>query len=360
MPVLRPSCLAALAALSLAGCKPQKQADIRTATPLVQVARVRPADAGSHAYTGIVTARVRSDLGFRVQGKVTERLVDTGQPVTRGQVLMRIDPTDYGHAVTVQSGDVAAARARWVQAAADERRYRGLVGSGAVSQSTYDQAKAAADSARAQLSAAEAQEKVARNQDNYAELLADADGTVVETLAEPGQVVSAGQTVIRLAHAGPREAAVDLPETERPALGSAATASLYGGSVDVTAHLRQLSDAADVSTRTFEARYVLDGAGAQAPLGATVTLRLAESQPGGLVEIPLGALDDEGQGPGIWVIDPATAHVAYRPVQVAALGAETATLRQGARPGEQIVASGGHFLHAGEQVQRAGTQAAMQ
>jgi hypothetical protein len=187
---------------------------------------------------------------------------------------------------------------------------------------------------------------------------------VVDTLAEPGQVVTAGQTVVQLAHAGPREASVDLPETERPALGSAAEARLYGGTVTVAAHLRQLSDAADPRTRTYEARYVLDGTGARAPLGATVTISLADVQPEGAqaarTQVPLAALDDEGRGPGIWVIDPASFHIAYRPVQVAQFGAETAVLSSGARPGEQIVASGGHFLHEGETVQAVGSQAAMQ
>ena len=121
-------------------------------------------------------------------------------------------------------------------------------------------------------------------------LLADADGTVVETLAEPGQVVAAGQTVVKLAHAGPREAPVNLPETERPVLGAEAQATLYGVTITVSAHLRQLSDAADPMTRTFEARYVLDGQGAQAPLGATVTLHFSSPAAAPTVEVPLGAI----------------------------------------------------------------------
>ncbi len=120
---------------------------------------------------------------------------------------------------------------------------------GAISQSAYDQVKAASDSARALLDAALAQEQVTRNQEDYSLPLADADGTIMETLAEPGQVVAAGQTVVRLAHAGPREAVVNLPETVRPDIGSQAMASLYGGDVRVTARLRQLSDAADRRTR---------------------------------------------------------------------------------------------------------------
>ncbi len=98
--------------------------------------------------------------------------------------------------------DAAQARAR--KASSDEARYRGLVASGAVSASEYDQIKAAADTARADLSAARAQASVAQNATGYAVLLADSDGVVMETLAEPGQVVSAGQVAIRLARAGQR------------------------------------------------------------------------------------------------------------------------------------------------------------
>lgn len=352
--------VAAIAALSLSGCKPDAKADIRTKDRLVQTATVQPAAPEAQAYTGIVAARVQSDLGFRVQGKVVERLVDTGQVVKAGQPLMRIDPTDYTHAITVQSGDVAAARARWVQAAADERRYRSLTASGAISQLTYDQAKAAADSAKALLSAADAQEKVARNQGDYSILLADSDGTVVDTLAEPGQVVAPGQTVIRLAHAGPREAAVNLPETVRPQPGSQASASLYGNTIQVPARLRQLSDAADPRTRTYEARYVLEGEGAQAPLGATVKIRLAAAAPGAALQVPLGAIDDEGGGPSVWVIDGKTMQITHRPVQLLKMSGESALLSGGVTPGEMIVAMGGPFLRDGDRVQLVGQKAAMQ
>jgi RND family efflux transporter MFP subunit len=362
MPILRDYrlALAAAASLSLAGCKPDAKADPRVADRLVQIAVVQPAEATERAFTGIVAARVQSDLGFRVQGKIIERLVDTGQMVKLGQPLMRIDPTDYAHAVAVQSGDVASARAKWVQAAADERRYRGLTASGAVAQLTYDQAKAAADSARALLSAAEAQEKVARNQGDYSVLLADSDGTVVETLSEPGQVVAPGQTVIRLAHAGPREASVNLPETVRPKTGAQANATLYGDAIRVTARLRQLSDAADPRTRTYEARYVLEGEGANAPLGATVKLYIPRSEATTALQVPLGALDDEGKGPGVWVVDGQTMVIAHRAVHVGQLGSATAVLTGGVKAGETVVAMAGPFLHEGERVRLADQKAAMQ
>ena len=255
---------------------PANKSDPRQGPQLVQVVTTKPSTGALRAFTGIIAARVQSNLGFRVPGKVVERLVDVGQEVHAGQPLMRLDQKDLDLALTAKENAVAAARAAAAQARADEARYRQLTADGWVTRQRYDQAKAAADSAEAQLAAAEAQADVARNEAGYSLLLADADGTVVETLAEPGQVVAAGQTVVKLAHAGPREAMVNLPETVRPAIGSPAQARVYGsGSTPSPAHLRQLSDAADPATRTYEARYVLDGEASRAPLGATVTVSVA-------------------------------------------------------------------------------------
>ena len=339
---------------SLSACKsPEAPVDPRTQTQLVEVAEVQPAEPGASGFTGLVAARVESSLGFRVPGKVVERRVDTGQTVRRGQVLMRIDPADFEHNVTVQAGAVAAAKARAVQAEADEDRYRDLVGAGAVARSAYYQAKQAADSARALLSAAEAQLKVTADERAYSTLVADADGVVMATLAEPGQYVSAGQTVLRLAHAGPREAAVNLPETERPVIGSRAEGSVYGSPQRVAARLRQLSDAADPTTRTYEARYVLDGAAAQAPLGATVTIYLPASRSGRELAVPLGAIDDDGRRSGVWILDAKGSAVSFRPVRLVRLEAERAIVSDGLRAGDRIVALGGHGLHDGERVRAA-------
>ena len=338
-----------LTAGALAGCG-QSDVDPRTVPPLVRIASARAAEGGAREFTGIVGARVQSDLGFRVGGKVVARLVDAGQTVRRGEPLMRIDAANYALAAQAAAGTVAAARARAVQASADEQRYRDLVSAGAVSASAYDQAKAAALSARAQLSAAEAQARVSRNDSSYTLLVADADGVVAETLAEPGQVVAAGQTVVRLARSGPREAIVALPETLRPALGTEAVARTYSG-LDGQARLRQLSDAADPATRTFEARFVLSGAPATAPLGSTITVRLAAPGQQAMIAVPLGAIYDRGQGPGVWVVAGGNSpKVSWRPVRLAAIGEDRATVSAGLRAGERFVALGAHMLHQGQPV----------
>ncbi|WP_277757861.1 efflux RND transporter periplasmic adaptor subunit [Pseudomonas sp. A34-9] len=351
---LRPFPIAAcLLPFALTACgESASVADPRTQAPLVRSAAVQTSPAVARAFTGVVAARVQGDLGFRVSGKVLERLVDTGQAVKRGQPLMRLDPIDLGLQARAQQAAVIAAHARAKQTADDEARYRKLVGVGAISASAYDQFRAAAETAKAQLNAAQAQADVARNASGYALLVADADGVVVETLAEPGQVISPGQPVVRLARAGQREAIVHLPETLRPAAGSTAQASLYGvDSAAVTVKLRLLSDSADQTTRTFEARYVLEGPLANAPIGATVTLKIAEgaSQTPAL-QVPIAAVYDAGKGPGVWVIAGAPAKVNWRAVQVSGLSDDSVRIAAGLNAGEQVVALGAHLLRDGEEV----------
>lgn len=345
--------------IALAACgNAASSNDPRTQAPLVRVGVVAPADQGERSFTGIVAARVQSDLGFRVPGKILERLVDTGQTVKRGQPLMRIDPTDLRLATRAHDEAVVAATARARQTAEDEARYRDLVAAGAVSASAYDKIKAAAESARAELKAAQAQAEVARNETGYTVLLADADGVVVETLAEPGQVVGAGQVVVRVAHAGRREALINLPETLRPAVGSAAQAALYGSGLNGAAKLRQLSDAANPQTRTFEARYVLEGRLADAPLGSTISIQLPSGRATPALQVPLGAIYDPGKGAGVWLVTGKEPKVSWRAVQLAALGSETATVVSGLAAGDRVVVLGAHLLHEGEPVRLADSEAA--
>ncbi len=348
---------AAVLALALAACS-QSQADPRLQAPLVRTATVAPTTQGERAFSGIVSARVQSGLGFRVPGKVIERLVDAGQVVKKGEPLMRIDRTDLALANAASTEQVEAARAQAVQSAADEKRLRGLVDAGAVSHSAYDLAKAAADAGAARLRAAQAQASVSSNEAGYSVLVADADGTVVDTLVEPGQVVAAGQIVVHLAHAGPREALVSLPETVRPAIGSTAQASIFGGTGEAgPARLRVLSDAADPATRTFEARYVLEGKAADAPLGATVVVRLPDGR-AAATTVPLAAVYDNGAGPGVWVLKGKTPAVTWRHVQLGSLSDETVVVTSGLTPGERFVSLGAHQLHEGEQVRTGETQEA--
>jgi RND family efflux transporter MFP subunit len=338
-------------ALMAGGCSKPAIKDARLQPPRVEVFKAKAAGSNSRTFTGIVEARVQSDLGFRVGGKVLERLVNMGQRVQKGQILMRLDPEDLKLSATAQQANVEAARAKYTQTSADEKRSAMLVNSGVISRREYDQDRAALDSAKAQLDAAEAQARVSNNSSQYAVLLADADGVIVQTLSEPGQVVVAGQTVIQLAHDGPREALINLPEGLRPDLGTIASARLYGQDQTYQARLRELSEAADPSSRTFAARYVLEGEAAWAPLGSTVTITLVTKQSSGnqSVLVPVWAIYDRGSGPGVWIVDDKS-EVKFRFVKIASIGQEEVVVSRGVDPGENVVALGAQLLHEGQGV----------
>jgi multidrug efflux pump subunit AcrA (membrane-fusion protein) len=137
-------------------------------------------------------------------------------------------------------------------------------------------------------------------------------------------------------------------------LGAIASARLYGQDQMYQARLRQLSDAADPASRTFEARYVLEGEAASAPLGSTVTITLLTKQTSGnqSVLVPVGAVYDRGGGPGVWVVDDKS-EVKFRSVQIASIGQEEVVVSRGVDAGEKVVALGAHLLHEGQVVNAA-------
>ncbi len=291
---------------------------------------------------------MQSNLGFRVPGKIVERLVDVGERVVAGQPLMRIDENDLSLAVSAKQNDAAAARATAVQTRADEKRYADLAAKGWVTKQRYEQAKAALDSAEAQLAAAEAE----------AEGRAERGG--IFSFSKPMPTApwwrrSASQA--RSSRPGRSSYGSPMPEPARPPSrfpkrsgrpsarsrkpASMAAAKSAGRPACVNCRIL-----ADPQTRTFEARYVLEGDAAAAPLGATVTIWIADESAAEAVEVPVGAILDDGRTTGVWAVDLGTSKVSFRQVTIRRLGEETAIV-SGIAPGERVAALGAHLLHDG-------------
>jgi RND family efflux transporter MFP subunit len=329
------------------GCSKPPATDARLEPPLVVVSKPASSVDDHPVYTGVVTARIESNIGFRVSGKVIERIVDKGQDVRKGQVLMRLDRNDLMLNHAAQEAAVATAQAKYTQAVADEARLNGLSEQGAISAQTYDASKAALDAAKAALDAAKAQANIAKNADSYANLIADTDGIIVGVFVEPGQVVASGQAVVRIAKNGPQEAEVFFPESVRPAVGSEATAIIYSEqSKKYKVRLRELSKAADPVSRTFAARYVIPDS-SSIPLGSTVSIQINREGETRL-QIPLSAIYDDGQTQGIWIVNANNSTVSLRKIKVKQTSSEFAFVSGEVRQDEQIVALGAHLLHEGE------------
>lgn len=343
----------------LAGCS--ESAEQPPAAPLVRTFVIGNdgARAEGGALTGTVAARVESTLAFREGGRIVERRVDNGTQVRAGALIARIDPADLGENLAAARAQalaaargVDAARAAAERTAADVRRLDGLAEAGAISRSAYDAAVEAQRAAGARLSAAKADATAAsasaRLQDNrrgYSALRADADGVVTAVLAQPGEVVAVGSPVVRLAHDGPREVVVEVPEQQRGAIPRTAAGRLYGGG-EFQVVLRELAAAADPVTRTYRARYRI--VGPQPPLGATVTLHMPGDTAATVTSVPIAAVTERGGGAGVWVLGRDN-KVGWQRVAVAGMDGERAMVG-GLRPGTRIVALGAHLLQPGQAV----------
>ena len=201
------------AALVLAGCQAETAPLAQIERP-VQVQRVTFENgAAAREFVGVVRARYETDLGFRVSGKIVERVVNVGDRVRVGDVIARLDPQDLRLQVESAEAELAAATSSLSQAAADLDRYTTLKARGYAPVAEYDRKKTANDEAEGRLGRARRALDLARNQLAYADLKANADGVITATRAEPGQVVAIGQAVVQLAHRGEKEAVVALPET---------------------------------------------------------------------------------------------------------------------------------------------------
>ncbi|MCX7150098.1 MAG: efflux RND transporter periplasmic adaptor subunit [Rhodocyclales bacterium] len=333
-----------LLAVLLAGCSepPPPAAAPKLVRTLIVGAGDTATDGAQRSYSGEVRARIETTLGFRVAGKIVERRVDAGMAVKAGQVLARIDPADAALQLT-------QAEAQRALAAADLARYRDLKAKNYISVSALDARETA-------FKAADAQAQLAKNQAAYTTLVADKSGVIGQVLAEPGQVVSAGQAVFRLAPDGEREIAVAFPEGEvsRFKLGQAAEVSFWAtpgaAAKPLAGRLREVSPVADPVTRTYAARVSLKDADPLLPLGLTATVRFPSATLGATrLLVPLSAIFQKGNQPAVWRVG-ADSTVTLQAVTVAAFTDRGAVVTGGLTGGEQIVAAGANLLTAGEKV----------
>jgi RND family efflux transporter MFP subunit len=292
--------LGAIAALPLvAGCQAETASAPDVRLP-VQVQHVTfSSRAKTRDFVGVIRARYETDLGFRVAGKIVTRPVNAGDRVRAGEVIARLDPADLKLQVESAEAEWNAAKTSLTQANADFDRYTKLKARGFASIADYDRKQAAKAEADGRFERARRALDLARNQLGYAELKADADGIITATLAEPGQVVTIGQPVVRLARRGEREALVALPETWLAEARQAKASVRLWTEPDraFAAKLRELSPQADPATRTYAARFTLTDADDSVALGMTATVQLVRATDEATIKLPLSAILNRGEAP---------------------------------------------------------------
>lgn len=338
----------------LSGCR--EQAAPATAQPrTVLVHTVAMGEGFNQAeYSGEVKPRHETALAFRVGGKLLTRQVDVGDRVAAGQVLARLDAADLVLSSSGADANLAAAAAERSFAQAEALRYRDLRAQQFVSQALLDAKETALKAAEERYRALAAQSSLAGNQRGYSELRADAAGVVAAVLAEAGQVVAAGQAVIRLARTDEKEVLIAVPENRVTELGKAGelTVSLWAApDKRYRGRVREIAPQADALTRTFAARVAILNADAEVRLGQTA--RVLPGNSARVVTtatlIPLGSVFQQGKQPAVWLIGN-DGRVHLRPIQVAAWREDGVAVSGGLGAGERIVAAGAHKLVEGEVV----------
>ncbi|KAB2319555.1 efflux RND transporter periplasmic adaptor subunit [Betaproteobacteria bacterium SCN1] len=332
--------------------------DKTPAPPAPDVRPVRAEQVGIGAdvqpvrYAGEIRARHEADLAFRVGGRVRERSVETGSAVRAGQVIATLDPSDYALAARAARSQLVAAEAEARLAHEDLKRYTELREKNFIAQAELDRRSTAAAAADAQVRALRADAARQANQNSYTRLTAPHAGVVTAVMFEAGQVVAAGQPVVRLAQTGEREVRIDVPENALDALRGAKRLRVrlwaapdkgYDG------RLRELAPMADPATRTYAARVAIAGADEAVRLGMTASVEI-EGGDAPALSIPQSALFKVNGQPQVWVVDAKAGTVVARAVALGVLAGERAAVSSGLVAGEWVVTAGVHKLAPGQRV----------
>ena len=323
------------------------------AGPLVRTAVAGTAKgAASLTYAGEVRGRYESQLAFQVSGKIIKRNVQLGSAVQAGDVLFAIDPRDIKQTVASGSAQVYSAQSQLKLAESNLQRYRQLYTQNAISRAQLDQYENAYELAQAAVQQAAAQYSQSANQLDYSLLRADAAGVIAGLQAEAGQVVSAGQTVVTIVRDGEREVEISVPENRLEELRQATQLAVSFWAlpgVTISGEVREIAPMATPTTRTYPVRIRLLNPPPAVKLGmtATVTVTSPEAQNTQLISVPLTAIYQTGDTPGVWVVTASAAH--FRPVSIVTLSSSQAQVT-GLLPGETIITAGVHKLYEGQQV----------
>ncbi len=346
--------LSLCAAAALAACG--KEAPPPEAPRPVVFMIVHPDGTGPQAsYPGDIEARYSTPLSFRVAGKVIERSVRLGGTVKPGQVVARLDPSDFEKNAASAAAQLAAAQHNYAYAKQQLDRDTAQAAANLIARAQFEQTQNAYASAVAQRDQAQQQLALAEDQRRYTQLVADHAGVITAENADTGQNVQSGQAVYQLAWSGDVDVVCDLPETAVAglAVGERAQVSLPAlPGRQYTAQIREIAAAADPQSRTWRVKLTLANPDAAVRLGMTANVAIAASRAAasGTYTIPATALFHDGDAPALWIIHKPDNVLQLRRVAVSRYDARTITVTSGLADDDQIVLQGVHTVTEGEKV----------
>jgi membrane fusion protein, multidrug efflux system len=335
--------------LLTAGCKQETEAQEPVRPVLSMV--IEPTESGSTAAVGTVEPRFKTDLSFRVLGRLIARPVNVGDSVKQGEIVAAIDSTALELAVRLAKADLSRSQAQLVNASATEQRQRTLIATDTTSKETLDNAVQVRAGAEASTARAQANLTKALEQLGYAQVKADFAGVVTAVGADVGQVVSPGQTVVTVARPDIREAVVDIgpdfPVPLRVTLPFTVSLQLLP-TMQVEGQIREIAPQADPVTRTQRVRIALNDPPPSFRLGATVTARLATDQRP-VLRVPASAVLTKDDASFLWVVDAPASTVSLHKINLSQ-DPNGIRVTGGLDAGTRIVIAGIHSLTQGQHV----------
>lgn len=353
--ITRRQILALAASLFVAVSACSKEEPAPPQPRMVRVVKIQLEDSGigGHA-SGVIQSRYNAQVGFLVGGRLIERRADIGMMVKKGDVLAQLDATDYKNKLTASQSQVTAAQSEITQAAPQEARLRALLKDGFTTQVDYDKALRGLNVAQAKLQEANANLRLAQDQVKYTTLVADTDGAITATGADPGQVVNAGQMIVQISQLDAREAVFSIGERAIAFISQAPVVHVALQSdptIGTDGAIREISPTADPVTGTYTIKVALPEPPEAMRLGAVVTgsVDLKGDQ---VAVIPTTALLQSEKEPAVWVVvtEGDQTVVRSRPVKVARFDPDSVIVSGGLKDGDIVVTAGVNWLANGEKV----------
>jgi RND family efflux transporter MFP subunit len=346
---------ALLIAATVAGCN-KTDPPAPLARPVRTVVVKQGAEGEIVSLTGQIRAKDEVALAFRLDGRMIERPVQVGDRLAAGQVVARLDPQIQQNALRSAEDNLASMEAVLTQARLTFSRQQELLKDGWTTRANFDEVQQKLLTAQAQVDSFQAQVGIAREQQSYTVLTADAAGAVTAVGAEPGEVVHAGQMIVQLAREGGRDAVFDVPEQlirNGPQDPVVEITLSDDAQVKATGRVREIAPQADSATRTFLVKVGIADPPAAMRLGATVVGRIRLSAPPGFA-VPASALTETDGRPAVWVVDPQSKTVSLRSVEVARYDQAAVVISKGLNTGEFVVTAGVQTLRPGQKIRELG------
>lgn len=361
--VFRKECglLALLMALmipGMAGCK-DVGADARAVSkevrPVKAIRLPPPMHTAIQSFPGSAKATREVNLAFRVSGPLVELTGDTGDKVTQGDIIARIDPRDFRVKVKALKAKLAASRAKLTESKLQYERYIHLIKENAAAKATYDQVKATFEMARAQVDGDRKDLEAARNALKDTVLVAPFTGFIHNKLVENYETVSQGQPVFSVVDLSTMEVEIGIPENlvgkvDRFTSYHCAFESMPQKKFNAT--LKEVGKKPNPSNRTYPLTLILnpeESSAVRPGMAAEVTVSIAAEGQESFFSVPAQSIvNDSRRKTFVWVVDENAGTVSKRYVETGDFTDTGIKVKGDVHAGEWIVTAGASFLKEGQ------------